>query len=83
MAISQGIGHNGVGQPIYRTDAKGDTILVNGEPVLDQDTENIYAAWQKLGEGGESPSDFYFTIPRSQISANLNLNPVRYLPRYP
>lgn len=82
MAISQGIGHNGVGQPIFRTDAKGDTILVNGEPVLDQDTEEIYAAWQKLREGGESPSGFYFTIPRSQISANLNLNPVRYLPRY-
>ena len=82
MAISQGIGHNGVGEPIYRTDAKGDTILVDGEPTLDQDTEDIYTAWQKLQEGGESPSDFYFTIPRSAISANLNLNPVRYLPRY-
>ncbi len=82
MAISQGIGHDGVGKPIYRTDAKGDKILVNGEPVLDQDTESIYAAWQSLREGGESTSDFYFTIPRSQISANLNLNPVRYLPRY-
>lgn len=82
MAISQGIGHNGVGQPVYRTDAKGDQVLINGEPVLDQDTEDIYSAWLKLRAGGESPSDWYFTIPRSHISANLNLNPVRYLPRY-
>jgi type I restriction enzyme M protein len=82
MAISQGIGHNGVGQPVFRTDAKGDTVLRDGEPVLDQDTEEIYAAWLALRSGGESSSDFYFTIARSQISTNLNLNPVRYLPRY-
>jgi type I restriction enzyme M protein len=82
MAISQGIGHNGVGQPVYRTDSKGDQVMVNGEPVLDQDTEDIYAAWLKLRAGGQSGSDWYFTIPRSHISANLNLNPVRYLPKY-
>jgi type I restriction enzyme M protein len=82
MAISQGIGHNGVGQPVYRTDTKGDVILSSGEPVLDQDTEEIYASWLALRAGGQSSSDYYFTIPRSQISANLNLNPVRYLPRY-
>jgi type I restriction enzyme M protein len=82
MAISQGIGHNGVGAPVYRTDAKGDTILREGEPVLDEDTDEIYRAWELIGQGQPSPSEYCFTIARSQVTQNLNLNPVRYLPRY-
>jgi type I restriction enzyme M protein len=82
MAISQGIGHNGVGEPIYRTDAKGDRLMVDGQPVLDQDTDEIFAAWVAFGRGEESPSEYYFQTWRSQITSGLNLNPVRYLPRY-
>ena len=82
MAISQGIGHNGVGEPIYKTDNKGDTVMVNGSPVLDHDTNEIAEAWRLLQRGDESPSEYYFQIGRSQISDGLNLNPVRYLPRY-
>lgn len=82
MAISQAIGHNGVGEPIYKTDAKGDPVLVDGEPVIDHDTDDIYRAWVALSEGGKSPGDDYFTIKRSDIGEGLNLNPVRYLPRY-
>ncbi len=83
MAISQGIGHNGVGEPIYKTDAKGDQILVDGEPVLDHDTDDIYRAWLALSAGKKSPSEYYFSIKRKDINPEtLNLNPVRYLPRY-
>jgi type I restriction enzyme M protein len=82
MAISQGIGHNGVGQPVYKTDAKGDVILVGGEPVLEQDTDDIFRAWELLNQGQASPSEFYFKVGRGRITENLNLNPVRYLPRY-
>jgi type I restriction enzyme M protein len=84
MAISQGIGHNGVGAPVYKTDATGDVIIRDGEPVLDEDTDDIYRAWELIGRGEPSPSEYCFTIARSQITANpnLNLNPVRYLPRY-
>jgi type I restriction enzyme M protein len=84
MAISQGIGHDAVGAPLYKTDAKGDVILRNGEPILDEDTDEIYNAWELIGQGKPSPSEYCFTIARSQITANpnLNLNPVRYLPRY-
>lgn len=82
MAISQGIGHNGVGEPIYKTNATGDQILVNGQPVLDQDCDEIYKAWQATQSGESSKSEYYYTITRSQISDSLNLNPVRYLPRY-
>jgi type I restriction enzyme M protein len=82
MAISQAIGHDGVGKPIYRTDNKGDTILVNDQPVLDQDTEEILEGWTNLREGRSSPSEYYFMTSRRQITLALNLNPVRYLPRY-
>ena len=83
MAISQGIGHNGVGDPLFKTDAKGDQILVDGEPVLDHDCNDIFEAWTLLATGKESPSDYYYKIKRAEINpSSLNLNPVRYLPRY-
>jgi len=82
MAISQGIGHNGVGEPVYQTDARGDTILMDGSPVLEQDSEEIFEAWQALSRGEASPSDYYFQIISTDLTENLNLNPVRYLPRY-
>lgn len=82
MAISQGIGHDGVGKPIYRTDYKGDPVLINEQPVLDQDTEQIHEAWTALREGRPSPSEYYYQTSRRQLTPALNLNPVRYLPRF-
>ena len=82
MAISQAIGHNGIGEPIFKTDSKGDAILVDGEPVLDQDCDEIYEAWKAYRNGEKLESDHYFRTSRRQITANLNLNPVRYMPRY-
>ena len=82
MAISQAIGHNGVGDPVYKTDAHGDPIIRDGEPVLDHDLDDISAAWQTFQQGGEWTGDDYFQIERSALTTSLNLNPVRYLPRY-
>ena len=82
MAISQGIGHNGVGDPVYRADRHGDLVIVDGEPVLDHDLDNIYSAWQTIQHGRQPASDYYFQIDRAVLTPNLNLNPVRYLPRY-
>jgi type I restriction enzyme M protein len=83
MAISQGIGHNGVGEPIFRTNATGDIIVVNGEPVLDHDCDDIYAAWRLISDGQASPSGNYYALKRRDIHPeSLILNPVRYLPRY-
>jgi len=83
MAISQGIGHNGIGEPLFKTDAKGDEILVDGQPVLDHDCEEIFQVWSLIAEGKKSPSDWYYSIKRKDIKAPaLILNPVRYLPRY-
>lgn len=83
MAISQGIGHNGVGEPLFKTDAKGDDILVDGEPIIDHDCDDIFAAWNLLNAGKKSPSDYYFSIKRKDINKDtLILNPVRHLPKY-
>lgn len=82
MAISQGIGHNGVGDPVYKTDTHGDPIIRDGEPVLDHDLDDIYTAWQTLQQGQDWAGDDCFQIDRTALPANLNLNPVRYLPRY-
>lgn len=83
MAISQAIGHNGVGEPLFKTDAKGDDIIIDGEPVIDHDCDDIYEAWRLISAGEPSPSDYYFSISRRELNAeNLNLNPVRYLPKY-
>jgi type I restriction enzyme M protein len=83
MAISQGIGHNGVGEPIFRTNATGDIVVVNGEPLLDHDCDDIYAAWRLVSEGQPSPSGNYYSLRRRDIHPeSLILNPVRYLPRY-
>ncbi len=82
MAISQGIGHTGLGEPIFKTDAKGDIVLVDGQPQIEHDMDEIHAAWLTFREGRKLKDDHYFAIKRKQISPNLNLNPVRYLPRY-
>ena len=82
MAISQGIGHNGVGEPIYKTDSRGDEVIVNGRQVLDHDADDIFTAWEAIQKGKKNDSDYYFKIPRAKLTDNLNLNPVRYLPRY-
>jgi type I restriction enzyme M protein len=82
MAISQGIGHNGVGEAIYKTNATGDQILINGEPVIDHDCDEIYKAWVAIGKGDKSSSNYYFSLNRKKLSQSLNLNPVRYLPQY-
>ena len=82
MAISQGIGHNGVGEPIYKTNATGDQLVVNGEPVLDHDCDEIYETWVSIQKGQKPKSGYYFAIRRKSIPESLNLNPVRFLPKY-
>lgn len=80
MAVSQAIGHTGLGEPIYRCDGKGDVVLDHGHPVIDQDTDDIFRAWIALRRGEPSSSDYYFLTSRHKLAADLNLNPTLYLP---
>ena len=83
MAVSQAIGHNGLGEPIYRTDANGNQILVDGEPVIEHDIDEIHNAWLAHMQGQKTTTKWYFTIKRKDIVADdLTLNPVRYLPQF-
>ena len=50
--------------------------------MLDHDLDDIYTAWQTLQQGQDWAGDDCFQIDRTALPANLNLNPVRYLPRY-
>jgi type I restriction enzyme M protein len=82
MAISQSIGHTGLGEPIFKTDNKGDPIIVNGQMAIDQDLDAIFEAWCAIQEGRPSASEYYFEHTRRGLTEALNLNPVGYLPRY-
>lgn len=82
MAISQSIGHTGLGEPIFKTDVKGDQIIVDGQMVIDQDLDDVFVAWRAIQEGRPSSSEYYFKHTRAGLTEALNLNPVGYLPRY-
>lgn len=83
MAIAQGIGHNGMGEALYKMDAKGDPIIVGGRMVLDEDTGEIAEAWAAFLAGKKINSEHYYKTTRKKIDeATLALNPVRYLPKY-
>ena len=82
MAVSQAIGHNGLGEPIYRTDANGNQVLVDGEPVIEHDIDEIHDAWL-AHMLARRPDEVVLQIKREDIVADdLTLNPVRYLPQF-
>ncbi len=83
MGISKKIGQNSRGQPIFRVDDVGEREIINGQPVLDHDVDDIIESWRAFKKGAEIKHPFCFSINRSQISGpDLSLNPVRYLPRF-
>ena len=84
MAISKKIGQGSVGKPIFKTDAQGKHILVNGQQVLDHDTDQIAEAYWDAQNNRPLANPFTFqkSISVIQASGNVSLNPVRYLPTY-
>ena len=84
MAISKKIGQDSVGKPIFRTDSQGKHIFVNGQQVLDHDTDQIAEAYWDSHNNRPLTNPFTFRTTMSAIlsSGNTSLNPVRYLPTY-
>lgn len=75
MAISQKVGQDSEGRPIFKVDADGD---VTDE--LDQDLTDILDAYKATRAGTLTPSTYRFSVRRKELGATLNINPQHYLP---
>lgn len=89
MAMSQRVGQDSQGREIYKTDANGSLVIINGQRVLDHDMNEITDAWRKyragqpIVESGEpSVYDAAWTVPLSRLveSPDMRLNPLLFAP---
>jgi restriction endonuclease S subunit len=75
MAISRKIGQDSEGQPIFRRDAAG---RITNE--LDHDLNDIFTDYISFKSNSLIPSEYRFSIMKSELEPDLSLNPQRYLP---
>jgi hypothetical protein len=75
MAISKKVGQDSEGFPIFKRDKEGDLT-----DELDHDLDEILADFKACHEGTLTPSEYRFSIKRSDIGATLKVNPQLYLP---
>lgn len=82
MAISQRVGQDSQGREIFKRDANGELIIVDGQRVLDHDMNEISAAWHNFRNGTEIEYEAAWTVPLSRIvqSQDMRFNPLRYAP---
>ncbi|WEV73048.1 N-6 DNA methylase [Bifidobacterium sp. ESL0790] len=77
MAQSRRIGKDSKGEPVYALDERG-----HATSDLDEDLSQIAERYLQLkNEGKFNESELCFTTKRSQLDANLNINPQHYSPR--
>ena len=75
MAISNKIGQDSEGVPIYRYDDNGDLI-----DEIDQDLDKILEKYISFTKGELETSDYCFSIKRSEILDDFRFNPQAYMP---
>lgn len=75
MAVSRKIGQDSEGMPIFKRDE-------NNRPteVIDHDLDEILADWQSFQINELIPSEYRFSIKRSDINGGICINPQFYLP---
>lgn len=77
MAISQRIGQDSKGNPVFVIDANG-----RNTDELNHDLGFIAECYEKFRKGKDfKPSEYVFSIKRSEIKDHLNINPQHYLPK--
>ena len=77
MSQSQRIGQDSKGNAVYILDGNGYST-----GILNQDLDDIADAYQQFKQMGRiSPSEYIFTISRSDIKDHYNINPQHYSPR--
>ncbi|QWW69360.1 N-6 DNA methylase [Rhizobium sp. WYJ-E13] len=75
MAISRKVGQDSEGIPIYKKDAQN-----NVTEEVDHDLAEIGRAFEEFQHGKLKSSGYTFSVDRSKIDKNLNINPQMFLP---
>jgi len=75
MAASQKVGQSSEGEPIFVVDDDGAAT-----DVLDHDLDEIVDDYKALQHGKLTPSQFRYSIKRSDVDDRLNINPQFYSP---
>ena len=77
MAMSQRIGQDSKGNPVFILDGNG-----NSTGILNHDLNEIAEAYIDFKSGIEHPrSEYLFTIKKSDIKDHININPQYYSPK--
>ena len=77
MAMSQKIGQDSKGNPVFVLDSNG-----NSTGTLNHDLDDIANAFLDYKQGHTRPqSEYIFTISRKDIKDHLNINPQHYSPK--
>ena len=82
MAISLKVGQDSQGREILRVDPTGETVLVDGQPVVDHDLGDITQAWRLFLSARPIAYESAWSIPLSRVvsSQEMRFNPTRYAP---
>lgn len=77
FAICKKIGQDSEGVPVYKRD---DTGALTDQ--LDHDLAEILHDYRAMTVGKLKPSEYRFSVKRSELDENLRINPQAYLPNY-
>lgn len=75
MAVSQKVGQNSEGEPIF---VIGDDGVMTDK--LDQDLDDVVEDYKAFQQGQLVPSQYRYSIKRSDVDDRLNINPQFYSP---
>jgi type I restriction enzyme M protein len=83
MAISNHVGQTSRGVPIFKKDAEGHEIVVDGRRVPEEDLTEIALMYKTFQSGELEETPYRFSVSRADISPDTySLNPVQYLPAH-
>tara|TARA_R110002096_G_scaffold436071_1_gene666840 strand:+ start:16557 stop:19127 length:2571 start_codon:yes stop_codon:yes gene_type:complete len=83
MAISNKVGQTSRGEPIFKRDSEGQTIVSNGSYVVDEDLSIIADDYHEFLADCLKESPYRFSVNLDKITTDsYSLNPVQYLPKH-
>lgn len=83
MAISNKVGQTSRGAPIFKRDAEGRPVVINGSHQIDHDLNDIASDYKNFLDGNLKESPFRFSVDIKNIKKdNFSFNPVQYLPKH-